>query len=90
MQNFVNFLKTCAGEAVVCNYNGVNIEQTKIFEQLEYTYDDLGNIIRLSDKEEECYPLTIRLDQVSDIHISVDCCTIAFDNGDNFEMYFEI
>ena len=89
MTKLVDFLRKCTDEAVVCNYNSANIEQTKIFEEMQFLHDDLGNIIRLSDKDEECYPLTIRLDKVSDIHIFVDSCTIAFENGDNFEMYFE-
>ena len=87
--NLVDFLKRCEDEAVVCNYNGSNVEQVKIFEEMQFLYDDLGNIVRLSDKEDEDYPLTIRLAQVSDIHIFAESCTIAFSNGDNFEMYFE-
>jgi hypothetical protein len=89
MKNLVDFLRKCTDEAVVCNYNGNNVEQTKIFDEMQFLYDDLGKLVRLSDKDEECYPMTIRLDQVLDIHIFVDSCTIAFENGDNFEMYFE-
>lgn len=84
------FLEMVSGNVVVCNYLGNNAEITKVFEELEYEYNEMSECFDLCNVEDENYSFKIRSRELENIHIDADGLFLEFKNGDRVEIICEL
>lgn len=82
----LQFLTLASGNTVVCNYLGVNGEITKVFEDLEFDYDEMRDCFDLCNVDDENYNFKIRNREIEDIHIDLHGLFLEFKNGDRVEI----
>jgi hypothetical protein len=84
-----SFLGKLEGKVVIVNYNGRNIEETKVFNAFEGTHDSSAECFYLSNVDDEIFSFMVFEREIQSIHTDIESMQIQFNNGDNLEICFE-